>query len=264
MKRALVHPPAYMDWVHSADARKVSVFPLSSSLGSYSTRLGPVLVCFYEIRVLTYIVCIHLSSYYLPDLYRPCDSIRLDIVRYLVGKCQVRLGRIQLYPVNLKYWLNWKLMCNDFLVTWINKTHLNWAPFKVLTEMVGHDRHVSLKLIIWGSYKSSCHTIPRFHSVDTSLIFQSAARSKEKFDIFREDGNATASSQRLRRCYGVPMAIYRVPMKFLLTIVCASMALSLHGAHNALTAFWSQIFIALYYFVRYCHADPDKHDRSAF
>ena len=63
-------------------------------------------------------------------------------------------------------------------------------------------------------------------------------RTQENPDSFLEKRPVTASLQRPRRCYGAPVAFYRVPTEFLLAIQCALTTLSLrfHGAHIACTA----------------------------
>ena len=69
------------------------------------------------------------------------------------------------------------------------------------------------------------------------LIFQSAARSQENPDIFREKGPVTASLQQPWRFYEARMAFYHVPTEFFLAILCALTTPSrhFHGAHNAST-----------------------------
>ena len=62
-------------------------------------------------------------------------------------------------------------------------------------------------------------------------------RSQENHNVFLEKTPAMAFLQRPRRCYGAVVASYRVPMEFLLAILCALTTCSLrfHGAHIACT-----------------------------
>ena len=57
-------------------------------------------------------------------------------------------------------------------------------------------------------------------------------------DVFLEKAPVTASSKRPRRCYGAFVTFYRVPMKFLLAILCALMARTLCALrfHSVCTA----------------------------
>ena len=58
-------------------------------------------------------------------------------------------------------------------------------------------------------------------------------RAQEISDVFLEKAHVTASSQGPRRCYGALVTFYRVPMEFLLAILCA---LTAHNVHIVCTA----------------------------
>ena len=82
---------------------------------------------------------------------------------------------------------------------------------------------------VYTTRVSVCKGPVTLQGVPTALarrleIYQSAARSQEKCNIFHEDGVGTAISRRPKSCYGAPTASHRVSTAFFLAILCAFVA----------------------------------------